>query len=170
VKNNQPGDLTRSDLELCQGQRKDSAAAVRIACKRYCEYFNDDDGEDGCGGYSTVLSGLRSGAINSSHLTMIVGSVPGPPRRMEILAQRLCAVCGYLADGCDYQSPSPPGDATPCGGYLLIQAMLDCGAVTTEDLEKILRGPRSKVQREKFKCTRALLITTSNLKRQTSNI
>jgi hypothetical protein len=85
-----------------------------------------------------VLSGLRSGAINSSHLTMIVGSVPGPPRKMEILASRLCAVCGYLADGCDYQSLSPPGDATPCGGYRLIQAMLDCGAVTTDEVKILL--------------------------------
>ena len=42
--------------------------------------------------------------------------------------------------GCDYLPPSPPDDATSCVGYRLLQALLDCKALTGEQVRAIVSG------------------------------
>jgi hypothetical protein len=146
MRNNNAKGIGRSDLELCRRrQGKDPAAvAVRIACKSWCDYFNGSGGEEECGGFSAVFNGLRSGTINSSNLESIVGIEPGPPRKVEVLAMKLCALCDYQEDGCDYQSSAPPENATPCGGYRLLQTLLEGGALSADDLETLLDQVQGK--------------------------
>ena len=140
MKNNRPAGIRMPDLE--EPGRDPFRLAVSAACEGFCEYFKGDGGERECGGFSAILFGLRSGIIRRSHLEGISGFPPPSPRRIEDLAEDLCACCGYRQEGCDYQSPHPPPEATPCGGYRLIQILLERGVLESGQLKKMC-GPAS---------------------------
>jgi hypothetical protein len=123
-------------------------AAVAIVCEGYCAYFKGLGGEKECGGFSAVLQGLFTGAIPISHLERVAGREPGPPERRKVMMESLCASCGYLADGCDFQSVTPPEGSTPCGGYRLLQALLEIGALSENDLDGLVRkSPLARIRK-----------------------
>jgi hypothetical protein len=141
MKSNRPQGVKESHVRLLLSKDKDPAlAAVRIICEGYCEYFKGDGGEKECRGFMVALHGLESKTIGTTHIETLVGKVPGQARRDGRITEALCANCGYRKDGCDFQSSSPLEEATPCGGYRLIQALLDSGSVTRDDLKKLFRS------------------------------
>jgi hypothetical protein len=142
MRNNNPKDGKLGDIQCSGPERWKNLAetAVEMICRGCCEYYRDRGGEAECGGYSAVLKGLESGLLTAAQLERIVDLGPGLPKRMAVLTGKLCDTCGYLRGGCDFQSPDPPEDATPCGGYRLIQALLERGEIRKDDLETLLRS------------------------------
>jgi len=105
---------------------------VSLACRGYCEYYRGDQGAEGCRGLAAVRRGVATGKIGMTQLTFLLDTAPDIARRSGCLINEMCSKCSYLESGCDFMSASPPPDATPCGGYRLLQALLDAGALTPE--------------------------------------
>ena len=139
MKNNRPTGVSREAVDQFLDPDRDiREAAVEVVCLGFCEYFKGEGGEAECGGFSAVMGGIESGRIDPSHLEHLVNRRPGEVWRAGCLIDSLCFGCGYRTDGCDYLSPSPPADATPCGGYRLLQALLDCRALTQDQVRTII--------------------------------
>lgn len=132
--------ITGGMMNLLAGaKRHDAAAAVALTCQAYCAYYKGDDGEEGCGGLAAVGRGLISGVIGFNEVNQLVDMPPGPARRYKTLTEGMCAWCSYLEGGCDFMSPSPPPGATPCGGYRLLLALMDQGALTEDEVKAIIQ-------------------------------
>ncbi len=114
--------------------------AVELACRGFCEYYRGDKGESGCGGLAAVKRGVATGKIDTAALLHLTDRPPGVCRRSGCMINEMCSRCSYREGGCDFLSPSPPPDATPCGGYRLLQALLDCGALTPDVLRGLVTG------------------------------
>lgn len=57
--------------------------------------------------------------------------IPGGDPALEAA---VCAACPFKSEDCDFQSPAPPEDCQPCGGFILLHRLKARGAVTLEDL------------------------------------
>ncbi len=121
-------------------EKDDPLTAVALACRGYCEYYNGDEGEEGCGGLAAVRRGITTGKIGLTQVSYLLGVPPGLARRSGCLINELCSRCSYLEDGCDFMSESPPSDATPCGGYRLMQALMDYGTLTPNMVRAMVVG------------------------------
>lgn len=126
-------------------KKNQNPVAVRIVCRDNCKYFKGVGGEQECGGFTAVSKALESGTVTVVQIENVPSPASIPPRRVEILTEKLCQTCGYFKDACDFQSPAPPEDAAPCGGFRVFQALLDTGEITKNELEKVLSGPTSNV-------------------------
>ena len=121
------------------GQSKDPfLPLLEMVCRNYCRYFKGKGGETDCGGYWAVFNLVTSGVLTVGELREALPRQPAPPEMLEMLREKLCKRCGYFEDACDFQSPSPPEGAVPCGGYRVLQVLLDCGKITETELENIL--------------------------------
>lgn len=55
-------------------------------------------------------------------------------RTVEGLKKRVCGVCDFHRDGCDFIQTD--GGAAPCGGIVLLSHLLGTGELQPEDLEE----------------------------------
>ncbi len=141
MKGNIPEGIAFEMTTTLTGKGQDvTLIAVSLACRGYCEYYSGNEGEAGCGGLSAVRNGIATGKIGLTQVSYLLDEPPGPARRIGGLISELCARCSYLESGCDFISESPPPDATPCGGYRLLQALLDCGALRPEIVRSLVAG------------------------------
>jgi len=131
MKSNKAEGLTLDMVKaLLEPKNGDSLNPEDIVCRGYCEYYRGGEADESCGGRAAVGRGFVTGKIGPTELTYLLDVPPVAARRSGCLINELCSRCGYLEEGCDFMSPSPPADATPCGGYRLLQALLDHGALT----------------------------------------
>lgn len=147
MRRNVPKGISIGMMTLLSDKRRDQrSAAVAVTCQAYCAYYKGEDGEDGCGGLAAIKRGLASGRVAVDHIKLLVDVPPGPARRDRVLTDNMCARCSYLAGGCDFMSPSPPPDVTPCGGYRLLLALLDKGALTEDEVEAAAQDAGRRTQ------------------------
>ena len=140
MKNNVPEGVSRKTETLFTGRVRDwHNAAVHLACLGYCEYYRGDDGEKGCSGLAVVRKGVMTGKIGLEQISHLINVPPGPARRSGCLINEMCFGCSYLKEGCDFMAVSPPPDATPCGGYRLIMALLEHGALTPAVVRELIQ-------------------------------
>jgi hypothetical protein len=125
---------------LLHKEKDDPLDPVSLACRGYCEYYRGDQGEEGCRGLAVVRRGVATGKIGLTQLTFLLDAAPGTARRSGCLINEMCSKCSYLKGDCDFMSASPPPDATPCGGYRLLQALLDHGALTPAIVRGLVTG------------------------------
>ncbi|MDF1535869.1 MAG: hypothetical protein P1S46_05115 [bacterium] len=146
MKGNRPGGVPREVVSrLLEADANTREEAVQVVCRGFCEYFKGDGGEPECGGFNAVKNGIDSGCVDPSHLEQLVDRKPHRARKSRFLVENLCAGCGYLAEGCDYLSELPTPGATPCGGYRFLQALLECEALTEEQIRDMVENTERRI-------------------------
>jgi len=139
MKSNRPEGVTREILDepVESGSDMDKWT-VKLVCEALCDYYRGESDEEGCGGLAAVRTGLQRAILRPSHLELLVGRKPVPPRRLPDLINKLCCDCSYKADDCDFMSEDPAKDATPCGGYRLLFVLMRSGVLKPDKLSAIL--------------------------------
>ena len=140
MKRNRPSGVSREMVDrLLLTAAGADAIAVELACVGLCEHYGGEgETDDSCAGKDIVKHALESGQINGGHIEYIAHRPPPDPCRNGVLVKDLCGACPYPPDGCDFMAPHPVEGVTPCGGYRLLQSLLDAGAMTAADLQALL--------------------------------
>ena len=126
-----PTGITEDMLSFLYDSEVDSdLAAAAFACEGYCAYCRVKGREDDCGGLAAVLRGVATGKIGLYHVSSLLNVPPAPVRRTGCLINEMCHKCRFLENDCDFMSPFPPPESSPCGGYRLLQALVAHGVLT----------------------------------------
>jgi hypothetical protein len=95
-----------------------------IICRPYCSFYKEGKEEMECGGYQYLRNQLTLAELQ--HLVKQSNRYESISRRIppknEYLFNLVCKQCDFLIDGCDY---SENGSGPPCGGYLLIEQLVN---------------------------------------------
>jgi hypothetical protein len=104
-------------------------------CRPFCSFYRPGSKEElTCRGAEAAAELIRrkqwppeiysAGTENPS-------PIPGQDPALEAA---VCAACPFKSEDCDFQSPVPPEDCQPCGGFILLHRLKTQGAVTLGDL------------------------------------
>ena len=101
-------------------------------CRNFCVYYKPGKNEElACQGFIVVQGIINRGKKISKERPNKIAAADS--RTVELLKKRVCSVCEFSADGCDFILTS--GDATPCGGFVLLSHLCTSGELVPEDLE-----------------------------------
>ena len=101
-----------------------------LVCQRYCFFFKPDRKEDlACEGILFLEKGLEKGFLSWELLSARYYPIPFLQEYPfdSILKTRLCHLCPFLPDGCDFRDQTSLTSAPPCGGYLILQNLIQLG-------------------------------------------
>ncbi|MBM3299799.1 MAG: radical SAM protein, partial [Deltaproteobacteria bacterium] len=101
-------------------------------CRATCSYYKPDRTEqERCQGYALVSLLAARGLFAANSVSRVAFD---PSFRESLLRQHVCEACPFLVDGCDFVSQDPPEDCLPCGGLIVLSALLGEGIVHEEDV------------------------------------
>ncbi len=104
-------------------------------CRNYCAYYKPGKNEEMmCQGFVVVHGLLRNGKQISLGRPASLAE-PGA-HAVEGLRKRVCAVCSFQREDCDYVLTG--GTAVPCGGFALLSHLLASGEVTFKDIDEAI--------------------------------
>jgi hypothetical protein len=108
---------------------------IETICRPFCSFYRPGAKEDlTCRGAEAAAQLIRRKQwppeIHSAG-TEAPAIIPGQDPALEAA---LCAACPFRAEDCDFQSPVPPEDCQPCGGFILLHRLKARGRVSPEDL------------------------------------
>ena len=107
--------------------------ADTTVCLNFCTYFKPGKNEDlACQGFMVVHGIVRNGKGISLDRPERIASPSA--KVLAGLKERVCAVCSFRADGCDFAETG--GAAPSCGGFALLAHLLGSGAVTLGDIDE----------------------------------
>ena len=109
---------------------------VDYICRPFCTFFREGEKEEmACRGARMIELLVGEGKLDPAGIPPLRKS-PSVWRRHDVfLGLRVCGACEFRAEDCDYRSESPPEDAEPCGGAILIALLLDSGMIEPAALE-----------------------------------
>ncbi|HET6419772.1 MAG TPA: hypothetical protein VFG19_06440 [Geobacteraceae bacterium] len=109
-----------------------------FVCKPFCSFYREGEKEELiCNGARLLEMLVTRGILSPDELSCVkAGSCFAAGKNLE-LERAVCLRCPFRPDGCDFMSKSPPPDAEPCGGYVLLDLLAACGIITGNDLEII---------------------------------
>ena len=112
-----------------------------LVCRPFCSFYREGVKEEMiCDGARLLEILMKRGALS---LEAISGVQPGPiPTSWKDAAQgeAVCRDCPFRAEDCDFRSESPPPDAEPCGGFILLALLAANGVISMEGLTVIDNG------------------------------
>ena len=95
---------------------------IDLVCKGYCKFYKESKNEElACEGFrffERSFSPLLADNTNKYNL-------PETFKYDSVLMDILCKKCDFLIDGCDYKDEKYHGKATPCGGFILLNKILE---------------------------------------------
>lgn len=95
---------------------------IDLICKRYCKFYKESKNEDlSCEGFKffeRLSFSLPDGNPD-------INKIPATFHHDSILFNILCKRCDFQVDGCDYRDKNYSGEASPCGGFILLNNLLD---------------------------------------------
>lgn len=95
---------------------------IDLICKRYCKFYKESKDEDlSCEGFKF----FERLSVPLSDGNSDINKLPAAFHHDSILFNILCERCDFLADGCDYRDKNYSGKASPCGGFILLNNLLD---------------------------------------------
>jgi hypothetical protein len=107
----------------------------RTLCRNTCSYYKPGKNEDlMCQGFMVVHALLQSG--KKLPLARPADAPRAGAGTVEGLRKRICTVCSFRVDGCDFVLTG--GEAVPCGGFSLLSYLVESGDVTLVDIESAL--------------------------------
>jgi len=113
------------------GKRPKTDTAI---CRNFCTYYKPGKNEElACQGFVVVHGIISRGKRISQERPNRLAAADG--RIIEMLKDRVCGVCEFHADGCDFILTS--GGASPCGGFALLSHLFASGELEPEDLDTI---------------------------------
>jgi len=109
-----------------------------FVCRPFCSFYREGVKEELiCNGARIVEILVRRGFLSSEHLSEVEQDPSLSAGENILMEEIVCQPCPFLVDGCDFRSPSPPADAVPCGGYILLALLVTRGAFSMEALKEI---------------------------------
>lgn len=101
-------------------------------CKEFCVYYKPSkDDEIACGGYIVVERLIARGR----KLSFVKFDRNAGPAAGERLKEVLCPSCPFYESDCDFILNE--GDATPCGGFILLSQQIENGVICVDDVRDI---------------------------------
>jgi hypothetical protein len=127
--------------------------AQHLACAGCCSFYRPERTDDErCAGYFLVGAALERFRVTgrAEDLLACLADLGLGRRRLTFafdddLGRAMCSTCPFLPDGgCDHRNPALPVERRlePCGGYVLLAALLECGCLTREDLAALAAEAR----------------------------
>lgn len=101
---------------------------IQTLCLPYCIYYKPGKNEESVCRGAVVVDRLVC-AGKSVAVVLPAGKSRTVPD--EFLVRHLCGVCDFHEHDCDFMQDQ---SATPCGGYLLLEKLLDSGMLAPEDV------------------------------------
>jgi hypothetical protein len=123
-----------SALFFLRGELKDMAKKdiTDLVCKPFCSFYREGEKEGlMCNGARLLDMLLRKGILSPEAAAGVKSGSSFASVGNAALEEALCLKCPFRPDGCDFQSQTPPADAEPCGGYILLNLLAAKGIVTT---------------------------------------
>jgi hypothetical protein len=105
-------------------------------CRPFCSFYREGVKEELiCYGARLIENLLQQGVVRVTEL-------PGDGHGFSLvcaaqesfLDNAVCALCAFRREDCDFRSQPRPADAEPCGGYILIDLLLQKGVLSPADL------------------------------------
>lgn len=95
---------------------------IDLICKGYCKFYRKNKDEKlSCEGFNFFEKSFTPFSINSTGKY----NIPSNFKYDSILMNILCKKCDFLIDGCDYRDKSCHNRAFPCGGFILLNKLLE---------------------------------------------
>lgn len=101
-----------------------------LVCKRYCIFFKPGVKDDlACQGLLFLEKSLERELLSWELLSSLYHPLPSLQEYPfdSILKKELCQLCPFLPDGCDFRHRTISTNAPPCGGYLILQNLIQVG-------------------------------------------
>ena len=105
-------------------------------CRPFCSFYREGVNEElSCYGARLIENLLQRGVV-------CVAELPGAGHGFSLvcfahdafLDNVVCGLCEFRRDDCDFRSQQRPADAEPCGGYILVDLLLQKGVLSFADL------------------------------------
>lgn len=107
-------------------------------CRPYCMFFTEGAKEEmACLGARVVEQLADQHRIDPDRLPRLKKKPGVWKQHKGRLEKIVCSRCEFKAEDCDSQSPAPPDDAEPCGGFILLCLLLENGLIDYKMLESI---------------------------------
>jgi len=106
-------------------------------CRPYCAFFKEGQKEEMACGAAMAVATLVDRGLLSSESFPEPGSVDDVLNDDPLLFDLICRPCPFVLDGCDFRLPTPPADAVPCGGFVLLRALYFSGVLTPRMLRTV---------------------------------
>jgi hypothetical protein len=107
-------------------------------CRPFCRFFKEGEKEEmECMGARVIEDLMKRGILMPD---LIPAGRKDPSlwkKRDPLLLKNVCGRCEFRIGGCDYMSDSPPPDAEPCGGNILLSLLLLNNIIRAGDLENL---------------------------------
>ena len=113
---------------------------IDLVCKGYCKFYKESKNEElACEGFRFFERLLSSPVntpdkkpphlflreLNRSEWALVSAGNRCGGEYDSILMNILCKKCDFLVDGCDYRDEKYHSEATPCGGFILLNKILE---------------------------------------------
>ena len=112
-----------------------------IVCKPFCSFYREGVKEELiCNGARLLEILLGKGLLSPEAISAVKPEPCLESVINTVAGNAVCRGCPFLRDDCDFRSVTPPPDAEPCGGYILLALLAANGVVSRERLEEIADG------------------------------
>jgi hypothetical protein len=94
---------------------------VNLICKGYCKFYKESKDEElSCEGFK-----FFERFFPVSSVAQDVPLQPAVFKHDSILMDILCKKCDFLIGGCDYRDEKHHSSASPCGGFILLNRLME---------------------------------------------
>lgn len=125
--------------EEARDMKHKKETAHKQICRRYCSYYKPGQKEDmACRGLIFVQSFIERHPESIKEFPSRC-AFPFKDRYHHLLHHTICQYCDFLIDGCDFKDPGQSGHPPPCGGYLLLESLLEQALIDKDTLVRDLR-------------------------------
>jgi hypothetical protein len=119
----------------------DKRGCVDIVCRPHCAFFREGAKEDMvCGAAPIARTLVTAKGPPRDSIAGRAGAPDGVRDHDRLLLEIVCRCCPFFVDGCDFRAPSPPPDAVPCGGLIVLDLLLADGLITPGEISAIIDG------------------------------
>ena len=106
-------------------------------CRPYCLFFKEGVKEDlSCRGAQIMERLVDSKRVDLTKMPPLEKDTRIWSKYRTSLGVYVCNPCPFFAADCDFQSPEPPEDTEPCGGFILLAHLYEHKLIAACDLEK----------------------------------
>jgi hypothetical protein len=99
-------------------------------------FYKDGQKEEmACQGARVAAALVKRGRISVKQLGLCVKDYAFYLKYKDTLTRYVCRQCPFMKDDCDFQSSSPSHDLEPCGGYVVLAALIEDRLIDSRDLD-----------------------------------
>jgi len=105
-------------------------------CRPFCAFFKAGQKEEmTCRGAEVAERLVAEGRVDTALMPSLRKAPDLWKRHRESLGIRVCRMCPFFQEDCDFQAAELVDDAEPCGGFILLAHWCESNLVQEADLE-----------------------------------